>query len=245
MCWTKNGKPAFSPSLDYLWSTQSEAMFKRATRAYMASSSFADDCVGVILEGLEKSPHRENTIVVLWGDHGWHLGEKLRYRKATLWAESTRAPMLIRLPGMTEREDCLHAVNLLDLHPTLVELCGLAKREAIDGRSIAALLEDPNQKWPYPTVTTGGFGNHSVVYEKWHYIERRDGTNELYNLKTDPLEHKNLIVAQDPMSAKVIEHLRKSIPQNAVPELPKNASNNKSSELDQTIKATRDLAKLR
>ncbi len=220
-------------------------MFKRATRAYMASSSFADDCVGVILEGLEKSPHRENTIVVLWGDHGWHLGEKLRYRKGTLWAEATRAPMLIRLPGMTEREDCLHAVNLLDLHPTLVELCGLPMREAIDGRSIAALLEDPKQNWPYPTVTTGGFGNHSVVYEDWHYIQRLDGTNELYDLKADPLEHTNLIFAKHPMAPKVIEHLKKSIPQDAVPELPKNSVNDKSAGLDQTIKRTRELAKLK
>jgi arylsulfatase A-like enzyme len=241
----KNGEPADSPTLDYLWSTQSEDMFKRATRAYMASSSFADDCVGVILDGLEKSPHRDNTIVVLWGDHGWHLGEKLRYRKATLWAESTRAPMLIRRPDMTAREDCLHAVNLLDLHPTLIELCGLPKREAIDGRSIVPLLQDPTQQWPYPTVTTGGFGNHSVVYENWHYIERLDGTNELYNLKSDPLEHKNLIVSKHPMAAQVIEHLKKTIPKDAVPELPKNTQNNNSNELDQTIKATRNLDKLK
>jgi hypothetical protein len=94
-------------------------------------------------------------------------------------------------------------------------------------------------------VTTGGFGNHSVLYEDWHYIERLDGTNELYNLKSDPLEHKNLIVSKHPIAAQVIEHLKKSIPKNAVPELPKNTQNNNSNELDQTIKATRNLDKLK
>lgn len=239
------GKAAFEPTDDYRWASQSEGLFKRAARAYMACGSFADDCVGVILDGLARSPHRDNTIVVIWGDHGWHLGEKLRYRKATLWAESTRMPMMIRLPGMTSRQDCRHAVNLLDLHQTLVELCGLPIRADIDSRSLTPLLENPQMNWPYPSVTTQGFGNHSVMYEDWHYIQRQNGTNELYHLETDPLEHRNLIRSEHPTAREVITQLKRFIPENSVPQLPSNDPNHQNNALDETIKATRNLGTLK
>ena len=241
----EKGEPAYEASQDYLWTSQSEELYKRAAQAYMASSSFADDCVGVVLEGLAKSPHRDNTIVVIWGDHGWHLGEKMRYRKGSLWAESTRAPLMIRLPGMNEAQDCEHAVNLLDLHPTLVDLCRLPPRPDIDGRSIAPLLEDPNQNWPYPTVTTQGYGNHSVVYEDWHYIERRDGVNELYHLKSDPYEHKNLIRSDQSVVSQVLAQLKSFVPTDLAPELPKNEPGLSKQGFDMTLKATRDLSKLK
>ncbi|QXD26796.1 sulfatase [Opitutia bacterium ISCC 52] len=239
------GEPAYEASLDYLWTSQSDELYKRAARAYMASSSFADDCVGVVLDGLAKSPHRDNTIVVIWGDHGWHLGEKLRYRKGSLWAESTRAPLMIRLPGMDKAQDCEHAVNLLDLHPTVIDLCGLPARPDIDGRSIVPLLENPTQDWPYPTVTTQGYGNHSVVYEDWHYIQRRDGVNELYHLKSDPYEHKNLIRSDNPVAAQVLAQLKSFVPTDLAPELPKNEPGLSKEGFDMTLKKTRNLAKLK
>jgi arylsulfatase A-like enzyme len=241
----RKGEVEFGPTDDYLWASQSEELLKRATRAYMACSSYADDCVGLILDGLAKSPYRDNTIVVIWGDHGWHLGEKLRYRKATLWAESTRMPLTVRLPEMNTRQDCLHAVNLLDLHQTLVELCGLPIREAIDSRSLAPLLENPQRDWPYPSVTTAGLGNHSVMYEDWHYIQRANGTNELYHLKTDPLEHRNLVRSDHPTALDVMAQLKRFIPVDPFPDLPKNDPNHKESGLDLTLKGTRDLSRLK
>ena len=100
------GKAKFKPSDDFNWVQQDTNLFKRAVQAYLAASSHADDCVGLMLDALEKSKYADNTIVVIWGDHGWHLGEKLRFRKATLWAESTRLPLIIRVPGMKTRQDC-------------------------------------------------------------------------------------------------------------------------------------------
>ena len=150
------GKVKFSPSADFRWVQQDTNLFKRAVQAYLAASSHADDCVGQVLDALEKSPARDNTIVVIWGDHGWHLGEKLRFRKATLWAESTRLPLTIRVPGMKARQDCSRVVNLIDLYPTLIDLCGLPAKPGIDGRSIAPLLRDPKLPWPYPSITVNG-----------------------------------------------------------------------------------------
>jgi arylsulfatase A-like enzyme len=146
---------------------------------------------------------------------------------------------------MNEAHDCEHAVNLLDLHPTLVDLCRLPPRPDIDGRSIAPLLEDPNQNWPYPTVTTQGYGNHSVVYEDWHYIERRDGVNELYHLKSDPYEHKNLIRSDQSVVSQVLAQLKSFVPTDLAPELPKNEPGLSKQGFDMTLKATRDLSKLK
>ncbi len=103
------------PSDDFNWVQQDTNLFKRAVQAYLAAASHADDCVGLVLDALEESKYADNTIVVIWGDHGWHLGEKLRFRKATLWAESTRLPLTIRVPGMKSRQDCSRMVNLIDL----------------------------------------------------------------------------------------------------------------------------------
>jgi arylsulfatase A-like enzyme len=173
-------------------------LFKRAVQAYLAACSAADDCVGQVLDALEKSSARDNTIVVIWGDHGWHLGEKLRFRKATLWAESTRLPLIIRVPGMKSGQDCPRLVNLMDLYPTLIDLCGLPARPEIDGRSIAPLLRDPKMPWPYPSVTVMGEGNASVRDERWYFIRYKDGTEEFYDMERDPMQWTNLVTAKDP-----------------------------------------------
>jgi arylsulfatase A-like enzyme len=95
---TPAGKKKFGPTADFRW-VQQDDLFKRAVQGYLASASYADDCVGLVLDALAKSPEYKNTIVVIFGDHGWHLGEKLRFRKATLWQEATRLPLMIRVPG--------------------------------------------------------------------------------------------------------------------------------------------------
>ena len=137
---TPKGKPKFEPSDDYQWVRENDLM-KEATQAYLACVSFADACVGEVIKGLENSPRANNTIVILWGDHGWHLGEKLRFRKATAWSEATRLPLIIRTPDMTERADCRRPVNLIDLYPTLIDYCGLPAKSAIDGKSLVPLLK--------------------------------------------------------------------------------------------------------
>jgi arylsulfatase A-like enzyme len=197
---------------------------------------------------LEKSPHYDNTIVVLWGDHGWHLGEKLRYRKATGWHESTRMPLIVRLPNMTGRRDCQRLVNLIDLYPTLVELCDLPKQSSLDGRSFAPLLSNPDRVWNHPSTTIFGRGNASIHSDRWHYIRHGDGTEELYDLAADPMEWTNLIQQSSAESAAARNKLAAIVPTTFAPVVPANAANTKANKrkggLDQTIKARRKLDNL-
>jgi len=205
----KNGKKAFEPTEDFLW-CKLYGVEKEAARAYMAAISFADACVGVVLDALAKSKYADNTIVMVWGDHGWHLGEKLRYRKATLWREATQLPFIFHVPGMTKMQDCYRNVNLLDIYPTLIDLCNLPKKE-LDGKSFAPLLINPTQKWG-PSVTTLGKGNHSVISEKWHYINRNNNVVELYDIENDPMEWVNLINNKSSEIEAVIKELKSYMP---------------------------------
>ncbi len=166
---------------------------REAVRAYLANIAYADHCVGVVLDALEKSPYFENTIVVLWGDHGWHLGEKLRYKKFTLWEEACRVPLIIKAPGLTTSKSRTgRTVNLIDLYPTLLELAGLPQNTKNDGRSLLPLLKDSDVEWDYPSLTQNGEGENSIRTERWRYIRYRDGSEELYDHKTDSLEWRNL-----------------------------------------------------
>ncbi|MGB7324552.1 MAG: sulfatase-like hydrolase/transferase, partial [Rubripirellula sp.] len=240
-----NGKKAFKPHVDFQWCQEYEVM-KEAVRAYMASISYADECVGVVLDALATSAHADNTIVVLWGDHGWHLGEKLKFRKASLWRESTQLPLIIHTPGMNQRLDCTRNVNLIDLYPTLIDLCGLPGKK-LDGKSIVPLLNDPSLDWQ-PTITTAGKGNHSVTSEQWHYITRANGVDELYNLENDPMEWTNLIQSTPQEAKAVIAELKPFLPRNNAP-VVKPTSDNKATKkgraIDETIKPRRDSSKLR
>ena len=209
---TPAGKKKFEPSGDYKWVNQDQELFRRAVRAYMAASTYADECVGVMLDALRKSPHFDNTIVVIWGDHGWHLGEKMRFRKATLWSESTRVPLIIRLPGMQGKQVTKRVVNLIDLYPTLNELCGLPKKTNIDGRSFAPLFKNPDMKWDYPSLTTQGPDQHTVNDENWRYTRYIDGTEELYHMTGDPMEWTNLIHSKNSDALAAKKRLAKYMP---------------------------------
>ncbi len=238
------GKAKFSPSADFRWVQQDKNLHKRAVQAYLAPSSHADDCVGRVLDALEKSPAKDNTIVVIWGDHGWHLGEKLRFRKATLWAESTRLPLIIRLPGMTARQDCPRVVNLIDLYPTLIDLCGLPGKPEIDGRRIAPLLRDPKMAWPYPSITVNGEGNASVRDERWYFIRYKEGTEEFYDMEKDPMQWTNLVTSKDPVISSQRSRMAASLPASFAPTVvgPKKSKGDKEEkdeEPDPTIKAKR------
>ena len=169
--------------------------WQAAVQGYLASISFADAQVGRVLDALAESPHADNTIVVLWGDHGYHLGQKEHWRKHTLWEDGLRTTLVISAPGnagRNARSD--RVVSLLDIYPTLIELAGLDPKAGMDGQSIVPLLKQPDLPWSRPVVSTYGFQNHSIRTERWRYIRYHDGTEELYDHETDPYEWTNLAV---------------------------------------------------
>jgi arylsulfatase A-like enzyme len=161
-------------------------------RAYLASTSFMDSQVGRLLDALDATGRAKETVVVFWSDHGWHLGEKGITGKNTLWEQSTRVPLIVAGPGVSAGATCARPVELLDLYPTLSELCGLPPRGGLDGHSLVPLLKDANAPRPWPAITTHNRGNHSVRSERWRYIRYADGTEELYDHRNDPHEWKNL-----------------------------------------------------
>ena len=169
--------------------------WQAAVQGYLASISFADAQVGRVLDALAESPHAGNTIVALWGDHGYHLGQKEHWRKHTLWEDGLRTTLVISAPGIAGRNvRSDRVVSLLDLYPTLIELAGLDPREGMDGQSLVPLLKQPDLPWSRPVVSTYGFQNHSIRTERWRYIRYHDGTEELYDHDADPYEWTNLAV---------------------------------------------------
>ena len=175
--------------------------WKSAVQAYLASISFADANVGRVLKALEKSKYSDNTIVVLWSDHGYHLGEKGHWHKRTLWERATRVPFIIAAPGTTKAgTQCSQPVSLLDIYPTLVNLCGADARQELEGNDLTPLLKDPTAKWDHAAVTTWQPANHSIRTDRWRYIRYNTGEEELYDHTTDPNEWNN--VASDPKFAK-------------------------------------------
>lgn len=167
--------------------------WRRAVQGYLASISFADAVLGRILNAYDASPWKDNTIIVLWSDHGWHLGEKLHWRKFSLWEEATRNALMIVAPGVTTPGSRSHqAVDLMGVYPTLTELCGLPERAEIEGASLVPLLRNPDAERKRPALTTFGQGNHSIRAERWRYTRYNDGGEELYDHSDDPLEWTNL-----------------------------------------------------
>ncbi len=170
--------------------------WKHAVRAYLASITYADEQIGRILDALDSSSYANNTVVVLWSDHGWHLGEKDHWHKTTLWEEATRVPLIIRVPGY-QPGTCDRAVSLLDLYPTLNELCGLEAIAALDGVSLVPLLRDSQADWNRPAVIEFKRGNVAVRSDGYRYIRYRNGGEELYDHQADPHEWNNLAARTD------------------------------------------------
>ncbi len=168
-------------------------------RSYLASISFVDAQIGRVLDALESGPLARNTIIVLWSDHGWHLGEKDITGKNSLWERSTRVPLIFAGPGVAKgRVDT--PAELLDIFPTLAELCGLpAPAQALEGLSLRAQLRDAAAPRERPAITTHNHGNHTVRTRDWRYIRYADGAEELYDMANDPNEWRNL--ATDPAHA--------------------------------------------
>jgi arylsulfatase A-like enzyme len=201
----------FVRSDDHKAITAADGAWEKLVRAYLATSSFADANVGRILTALDNSPYRDNTIVVLWGDHGWHLGEKHHWRKMSLWERGTRTPFIIRLPGSNPVSGRVEApVSLQDIYPTLVDLCGLDVSQPLDGNSLQPVLADPTAAWDKPVLISHGPGNFAVRQGRWRLIHYADGSEELYDLVADPGELTNL--AEQREFDKQRETLRAHVP---------------------------------
>jgi arylsulfatase A-like enzyme len=185
--------------------------WKNLVRSYLACTSFVDSQVGRVLETLRRTGHDDDTLVVLWSDHGWHLGEKLITGKNTLWDRGTKVPLVFAGPGVTAGARCSQPVELLDIYPTLIELCGLPARGELEGHSLGPQLKRANTRREWPAITTHNHDNHGIRTTDWRYIRYADGSEELYDMRNDPHEFVNL--ASRPDSAAVLHDLRRWVPQ--------------------------------
>jgi len=193
--------------------------WRDAVQAYLATCTFVDDQVGRLVDALDRSPMANNTVIVLWGDHGWHLGEKHHWRKFTLWEEATCAPLIFVAPGVVKQGSlCSRPVDFMAIYPTLADLCGLAVPRHVEGVSFRPLLEKPDSPWERLALTTHGRGHHGVRCERWRYIRYSDGTEELYDHANDPMEWDNL--AGKPEHAKLKRHMAASFPDREVVDAP-------------------------
>jgi arylsulfatase A-like enzyme len=183
----------------------------KIAQAYLASVSFIDNQVGRVLEALERNGLEDDTIVVLWSDHGYHLGEKQITGKNSLWDRSTRVPLIFAGPGVREGQRSNRPAELLDMYPTLSELCDLEVPAHLEGLSLVPQLKNAEALRSRPAITTHNHDNHSVRTEGWRYIRYADGSEELYDMVNDPNEFTNL--ANDSQYAAEKDTLRDLMPQ--------------------------------
>lgn len=208
---------------DYHKHVLDAGQWKQAVQGYLASIAFADALVGIVLKALSRSRYADNTIVVLWSDHGWQLGEKSHWRKFCLWENVLKTVLLIKVPkgmpglqeGSPPGERCDRITSLLDIFPTLTELCGLPPKPGLDGHSLVPLLKDPSEARDYPAISTYHFSEFSVRGERWRYTRYIDGSEELYDHQNDPEEWTNL--AGKPEFADVVREMASHIPESPAP----------------------------
>lgn len=202
------------------WIKENE-QWRNLVRSYLACTSFVDSQVGRLLTALDEAGVADDTIVVIWGDHGYHLGEKGISGKNTLWERSTRVPLIFAGPGVTGGQRCLQPAELLDIYPTLIELTGSPARTDLEGLSLAPQLKDATAKRERPAITSHNQGNHGIRSERWRYIRYADGSEELYDMVKDPNEWTNLASMTE--HAAVIATHKKWLPKTDVPPAPGSA----------------------
>jgi len=196
--------------------------WEHAVSSYLATVTFVDHLLGQLFQTLDQSRYGKNTWVLLWSDHGWHLGEKEHWGKATGWYRATRVPLILVPPKSLSTDAneggeiqrgvrCDSPVNLIDLYPTIAEIAGLPPREELAGQSLLPLVRDPQRPWQEHTITTFGRGNHAVSTQRWRYIQYFDGTAELYDRESDPHEWHNLI--SKPEYGEIAERLAALVPE--------------------------------
>ena len=211
------------PKLDFL-QQNGNAQFRKCVQAYLACVAFVDYQFGRVLDALDNGPHADDTAVVLFSDHGYHLGEKDRVSKHSLWEESARVPLIVA-PARSQGgrfgkrgQLCSRPVGLIDLYPTLLEMCGLPARKRNEGDSLVPLLQNPSAEWRFATLTTYARGNHSLRSERHRYLRFEDGSEELYDHNADPNEWTNL--AARPEHAPLLRRFRAQLPAREAPYHP-------------------------
>ena len=192
--------------------------WEHAVQSYLASVTFADHCLGLVLDALEKSDYAGNTVIALFSDHGFHLGEKERWAKRSLWEDGTRVPIILTAPGFKSNQTSDRPAELIDIFPTLLELVGLPADSGQEGQSLVPLMKNPRREWSHPAITSFGLGNYSVRSTRYRFIQYFDGSRELYDLSKDPHEWKNLIKIPK-MKSVIMEHTA-FIPKKQHPVLP-------------------------
>lgn len=210
---------SFMPQTE--WAIKNNKL-KQVTQAYMASVSFVDHCVGTVVNALDNSEYKDNTIVILWSDHGYHIGEKGTFQKHSLWQRATRVPFIISKSGLIAGKTH-KPVELLDIYPTLLDLCGLPANKKNEGKSLKPIMEDTDAIWEKVAITTYRKQEkhctatqtpyieepgHGIYDERYHYIIYSDGSEELYDLKNDPNEWQN--IALNPEMSAIKKRLKDS-----------------------------------
>lgn len=178
------------------WAIEND-QWRNILHAYLACISFTDHYVGRVLDALRGSPYGDNTIVVLMSDHGYHMGEKNTFQKQTLWQRSSHVPLVIAGPDINPAQQCERVVSLLDIYPTLLDMCGLPANPKNEGHSLTPLLNDPEREWPHKAITSWEGNNTAVQGERYRYTRYVNGSEELYDHANDPHEWTNLARKED------------------------------------------------
>lgn len=187
------------PTLE--WAQQNDE-WRPIMQAYLASIAFADHCVGMVMDALEASDSADNTLVCLVSDNGYHLGEKQRFAKMSLWGRSTRVPLMFAGPGV-EAQVIADPVGLIDIYPTILEMLNLPANTENVGRSLAPVLTGVSTLPVKPQVSVYGLGNWAVIDARYRYIRYADGSEELYDLENDPMEWRNIAGQADMEDVKI------------------------------------------
>lgn len=198
-----------SPESDHT-SIVRDGKWMEAIRAYMACCAMSDYNIGIIIDALNKSPYKDNTIILFMGDHGWHFGEKMKWGKNTLYDQANRTTFIVYDPSAKGNgKRCAKVVSLQDIYPTLVELCGLPPKTDIEGRSFAPLLNEPDKAdWEWPVMMSYG-GTNYIKTNRWRYIN--SSNPELYETAVDPYEWNNLLFANASQYSTVVTEMKAKI----------------------------------
>ena len=188
--WVARSNARLKDDLNY----RQDGKWQKVHRAYLACNSWTDANIGRVVDALKSSPYADNTIIVLWSDHGYHQGEKRSFRKFSLWEEATKVPFIIVDPRHAYEGICREAVSLQDIYPTLTSMAGLVKPDYVEGIDLLPWLKDPTKAKEQPAVITWGRGNYSIRTRNWRYNRYFDLTEELYYHPSDPHEWFNLVL---------------------------------------------------
>jgi len=203
------------PRLSWL---QDHGEWRNLVRSYLACVSFVDSQIGRVVEAVEASGMADRTLIVLFSDHGYLLGQKDISGKNALWEDVTRVPLIFAGPGVAAGGKSTQPAELLDMYPTLIELCGLPPRRELEGLSLVPQLTNDKAPRARPAITTSNQGNHAVRSERYRYIQYADGTEELYDHETDPNEWISL--AGDPGLTEILAQHRRWLPRIDLPPAP-------------------------